>query len=730
MQEVPVKPGFYEFDDVHVDVEKRRVTRGDEVVPLTPKVFELLLIFLENRGEVLEKERLMELLWPDSFVEESNLTQNIAVLRKALGENSRSPRFIVTVPGKGYRFVSNVSVISSGTANGNGHGSAPDDVGSTMPAEPDRAPSASVKIAGVVALVLVAAITVYFITSRRTAPPPSVERTLQLTSFASLDLYPAFAPTGNAVAFSSDKDGQFEIYVKQLVAGANELQLTSDGNQNFQAAFSPDGSRVAYHSVVRDGVWVVPSSGGTPKRLTEFGSNPAWSPDGSLIVFQSDSLTDLGSGARNAMPPSTLWLVATDGLGEPRRLTAVGSPPGGHGSPEWSPDGKRIMFDTNDWASSSIWSVASDGSDLRPVLPAHSSSNGERWITASDAVYTRDGHSIFYIADMGLSIKTVRINSNGVADAEPTKIFDSSAARVRLLAVNPDAKRIAYSAINTTSNLFLTDIGSNGAPSEPKQLTRIADSRAVSPTFSPDGKMIAYQEYTTGTAANIHLMQVDGSRDRQLTTKMGFNPSWYPSGDRVGFSVPHGEGSEYWFAATDGSVERKLLSFEDNEIFNARLRADGKSLIFNSKRSGTINLWEIPIEGGDARQLTFDSELAGFPAVSRDGKWIALQIKRGGNTHVAYMPAEGGEVQQISNEPGQSWVSDFAPDNDRILFAGRRGTTWNIYAISRTTRKVEQFTNFTKLNTYVRYPAWSPLGDKIAYEYAESSGNIWMIELK
>ena len=84
---------------------------------------------------------------------------------------------------------------------------------------------------------------------------------------------------------------------------------------------------------------------------------------------------------------------------------------------------------------------------------------------------------------------------------------------------------------------------------------------------------------------------------------------------------------------------------------------------------------------------------------------------------------------QLTNEPGLSWVHDWAPDGDRIVFAGRRGTIWNVYSVSRTTREVKKLTNFDKLGAYVRYPAWSPLGDKIAYEYAESTGNIWMIEL-
>ncbi|HKP68601.1 MAG TPA: winged helix-turn-helix domain-containing protein [Pyrinomonadaceae bacterium] len=719
----------YRFDDFVLNPNTRLLSRGDEVIPLTPRVLDTLLAFVQRPGETISKDELMSAIWADSFVEESNLTQNVAVLRKALGEDARAHRYIVTVPGTGYRFVP--EVIEEDGIIGAQNGDEPSKA-RVVDEPPVRVESVSrpwLFPAAAGLLVLFAAIGTYFYLTARAGPVPTVARTRQITSFTGLDLYPAFAPNGTTLAFASNKTGAFEIFVRQLIPGAGEIQLTSDGNQNFQPAFSPDGSRIAYNSVVRGGVWVIPSTGGTPKRLTDFGSHPSWSPDGTTIVFQSDPITDLGSGARNAMPPSTLWLVAADGLGDARQLTAIGSPPGGHGSPEWSPDGKRIMFDTNDWAASNIWSIAIDGSDLRPILPHAYSFDGDRWVTASDAVYTRDGRSIFYIADMGLSIKTVSIDSNGFATSEPTKIFDASAARLRLLAVSPDGKRLIYSAINTTSNLNLTEIAADGTTSEPKQLTRAADSRAVSPAFSPDGKLIAYQEYTTGTSANIKVMNTDGTNDRQITTIMGFNPSWFPGGDRVGFSVPRGERSEYWFASADGSVERKLFSFDDNEVFNARLSVDGKSLIFNSKRSGTINLWQISVEGGEAKQLTFDKELAGFPAVSHDGKWIAFQIRRGADTHVAYIPAEGGEMIQLTNEPGLSWVHDWAPDGDRIIFAGRRGTIWNVYSVSRTTREVKQLTHFDKLGSYVRYPAWSPLGDKIAYEYAESTGNIWMIEL-
>ena len=134
--------------------------------------------------------------------------------------------------------------------------------------------------------------------------------------------------------------------------------------------------------------------------------------------------------------------------------------------------------------------------------------------------------------------------------------------------------------------------------------------------------------------------------------------------------------------------------------------------------------------GGPAALMTFDEEFAGFPAWSPDGAWIAMQIKRGDDTHVAVMPAGGGEVIQLTDEKGQAWVNGWAADNDRIIFAGQRNGIWNVFSVSRTTREVRQLTDFERLNAYVRYPSISPLGDKVAYEYAETTGNVWMIELK
>jgi len=98
---------LYEFGRFRLDAKERLLLRDGEIVPLTPKAFDMLLALVENSGHLLEKNELMRTLWPDTFVEEESLAQNISLLRKALDE-SENQKFIETVPRRGYRFVASV----------------------------------------------------------------------------------------------------------------------------------------------------------------------------------------------------------------------------------------------------------------------------------------------------------------------------------------------------------------------------------------------------------------------------------------------------------------------------------------------------------------------------------------------------------------------------------------------------------------------------------------------
>src|SRR5689334_6718977 len=108
---------LYEFGPFRVDPQKELLLRGEDTVPLTPKTFQILLVLVRRSHELVTKDELIKEVWPDTFVEEANLSRNIFLLRKALGESPQDHQYIVTVPGRGYRFAESVHLVSEQELN-------------------------------------------------------------------------------------------------------------------------------------------------------------------------------------------------------------------------------------------------------------------------------------------------------------------------------------------------------------------------------------------------------------------------------------------------------------------------------------------------------------------------------------------------------------------------------------------------------------------------------------
>src|SRR5262245_22442043 len=118
MSQLPGK--LYEFGSFRLDPTERLLLRGSEVLVLPPKVFDTLLVLIERDGRVASKTELMEAIWADAFVEESNLSQNIYTLRRTLGVDEQGKQLIETVPRRGYRFAVPVRTVTGESATGTG----------------------------------------------------------------------------------------------------------------------------------------------------------------------------------------------------------------------------------------------------------------------------------------------------------------------------------------------------------------------------------------------------------------------------------------------------------------------------------------------------------------------------------------------------------------------------------------------------------------------------------
>jgi TolB-like protein/DNA-binding winged helix-turn-helix (wHTH) protein/Tfp pilus assembly protein PilF len=176
---------LYEFDEFRLDVQRRALLRRQDLVALTPKAFDTLVVLVQNGGQLMTKDELMKAVWPDTFVEESNLTQTVFLLRKALEEAGGCQRYIVTIPGQGYRFVANVKEVS-----GNGHpvAAAPGaSQHSIVLPTPEKSSPRGWPSLFIIAVVLVAALAAWFKWSRTPTPrPPNGRMMLAVLPFENL----------------------------------------------------------------------------------------------------------------------------------------------------------------------------------------------------------------------------------------------------------------------------------------------------------------------------------------------------------------------------------------------------------------------------------------------------------------------------------------------------------------------------------------------------------------
>lgn len=742
------KGHIYQFDDVKVDPENFRVWKSEMVVPVEPKAFQVLLFLIENRGRLIEKRELLDAIWKETFVTENALTREIAQLRKALGENAREAKYIETVPTKGYRFIADVE-----TTNGRKIAAEAEEektAGVEKTAQPQeslsalaaphitvtkgqeakqtrrlKSPLPLVLAGALLLLALGGGVLLWNFLRRPASDVRSVRRIAQVTAWPGLDIYPSLSPDGNSLAYSSNHDGNFEIYVKPLASGGHEVQITADGEQNFEPSWSPDGQYIAYHSRNRRGIWVVPALGGSARRLTEAGSRPAWSRDGATIAFQSESPSDLNGIAYGVLPPSTIWTIPSRG-GTATQITRAGVPLGGHGSPTWSPDGKRIVFFVYDPSLAEMWSVSLPGGELKQLTTRQ---------LFFDPVYAPDGGHIYCVGISRNVYGLWRIQlapDTGERIGEPVEVQSAGTQPIRNLSISADGKKIAYSARSLTSDIWSVPLShaTSEATGPPVPLLQDRSLRKTNPIISPDGKKVALGVWHAGEPGNVWLMDADGKNLMQLTTaSYGTVMPSFLSNDEVAYLTYRDDKAAMASTNLKTGVERPMLALTPDMDF-ARLSPDGKQLAYNSGKSGTINVWKIALDNGQPRQLTFDQELMGWPSWSPDGKQLAFEMKRGDDTHIAIMPSDGGEVTQLTFDRGQSWPHSWSPDGAQIAFAGFRNGVWNVYSVSVEGRTQKQLTNFNKLNAYVRYPAWSPLGNQIIFEYAEMTGNIWMMELK
>ena len=581
----------------------------------------------------------------------------------------------------------------------------------------------------------------------------------RLTPDASLEVDPALSPDGRWLAYSSNRNGLFEIFLRDLSPAPgqapenrHEQRLALGEGDFFQPTFSPDGRHLVYHDRRQGGIWRATLDGELDERLqlSNFGSCPAYSPDGRHLVFQSTSSPLLADTAAPALTDSTLWRLDLE-RHDLLQLTEPGQPPGGHATPTFSPDGRWIAFTTARYGSAEIWAIEWASRRLVPLVDGS--------LEGYDPVYGPDGQSL-YFSSARRQVKglwRLPLGRDGLPAGPAVEIRNLGLASIRQLTLSADGRRALYTTLETRSDLRAVGLDAAGAVSTaPQQLTR-GGGRNNRPAFSPDGSWLAYDHWDVGSSIDLWLLDLTNDSTRQLThwADDASQPQWSPAGDRLVFHRGPRDQRRVWettFATTNDPASRPLTDLPDG-VYWIALDPSGRRLAYHSSHQGGPALWIQPLDGAPRRlvgleelaigvldasspspsapdpgQSNLDSAFLGFPIWSPDGQWLAFQHKRSENdTQIRLASAADGTIESLPELPGHNWPYSFSPDGDKIAFAALRAGTWSLRWISRHSGEEHLLLTADQLGEYLRYPTWSPREDLLVYEHSRTDGNLFLL---
>jgi eukaryotic-like serine/threonine-protein kinase len=555
-------------------------------------------------------------------------------------------------------------------------------------------------------------------------PSAQPVRFLRLTDSPGVESEPSLSPDGKSVVYVSDAGGRLGLYLLR-VGGRNPTPLTADSPvDDWQPAFSPDGERIAFRSEREGGgIFVMGSTGESVKRITDFGFNPSWSPDGREIVVANGAfLFPSDRGGRIG------GLVAVNlETGKKREVSTAGDCM----QPSWSPHGNRIAY----WGlrgtsgQRDLFTVAADGSEAKADGIEVTKDAPLDW----SPTWSPDGKYLYFSSNRGGTMNLWRVaiaEATGRVLGEPEPITTPSNWSGEM-SFSRDGTKIAYASLDWRSSLFKVAFDPKTETTSGPPVPILKGTQPIRDhQLSADGQWIAFMQ--TGGQEDLFIVRTDGSQFRRLTDDSfrDRGPSWSPDGKLLAFYSDRTGGYQVWTIRPDGSGLEQLTRMQGSMNYPV-WSPDGRTMA------------TAVIPGG---WYLIDVAAGGFPRPSRlmpsvgreegfwplcwspDGQLLSgVLVEQNGTVRaIGTYSLARGQYEVVDVGPGGLWrVPMWLADSRRLLVRDR----WGIFLLDTLTKKMHRLISVGGYGVGLsvgisRDDRW------ITYTETATEGDIWLAELK
>lgn len=679
---------FYVFGDYRLDVQDQILYKRDEPVQLTNKVFDLLAVLVINNGRVVTKDELMDTVWPDAIVEESNLKTSIHMLRKALGETNGEGIFIQTIPRRGYRFVAEVTGLN-GESN------------STVIATERQQ---EIIIEEEIFIDDEPVKELYPVIETPKALPAQIRQESFIGSpkknrLAFL-LIPLFCVLLVVVgAWAVFKSGVFQGASRFSANNVKISRITSNSNI-VAAVISNDGKYIAYALLSENKLITICvrqiATGNTTQLFPPAAINIwswAFSPDGNFVYYILHNENDKSQDG--------IYQVSIFGGNQRKVISGQIS-----GQLSFSPDGKHFTYkiiDTQNTKAITLYTANADGSDIREVVsyPYKSELAVENieWVK-----WSPDGKRLVIVLRKKDPARWTAIEIPTDGKGEKV-LIPPQQTRIGSAEWLPDESGLFISAEDPETEQMQLWIYSNG------KLQRITNdvNDYIWVSMTKDGDILASR---STNSASMWFVELNGETPRAVPSiepNMG-HFIWAPDGRLITSLYENGQ-SQLWILNADGTGKQQLTNMVNSKPFNPRITPDGKHIVFGTRMGGVKQLWQIDMNGNNLTKLMdvatrfnrfeitpdgnliydiwttemkwtlFKKPLKGGPdvpltdkniyewAVSPDGKLLAIEFDNPipEQRHTIIRPLEGGEEIKSFNFTSDTDLR-WTPDGKALLY--------------------------------------------------------------